>query len=170
MVILIVDDSRIIRRIEREVLSGMSGVRTVEAEDGLAAVHQLQALDFQVDLILVDWMMPRMDGLTFVRHMKSHENLSCFIPSSYIHLAIPNLVMLRRTQIFLVVESNRKCQIFGIISNNINRPCCYISPGNGALEIYQWLSQFHRFPQSNIFVMIWISASIHIEEKSVIRQ
>ena len=75
MKVLIVDDSRAMRRLHREVLSELVEVDVVEAEDGVHAVYELQSIDFQVDLILVDWMMPRMDGLTLVRLLKSTENL-----------------------------------------------------------------------------------------------
>ena len=76
MDVLIVDDSRAMRRIERQVLSRLGGLEVHEAEDGVSAIYQLKALDFQVDLILVDWMMPRMDGITFVKMMKTSPNLS----------------------------------------------------------------------------------------------
>lgn len=75
MNVLIVDDSRAMRRLHREVLSEVVDVDVVEAEDGVQAIYELEARDFQVDLILVDWMMPRMDGLTLVRLLKSNENL-----------------------------------------------------------------------------------------------
>jgi two-component system chemotaxis response regulator CheY len=75
MKVLIVDDSRAMRRLHREVLSELVEVDVAEAEDGVHAVYELQSVDFQVDLILVDWMMPRMDGLTLVRLLKSTENL-----------------------------------------------------------------------------------------------
>ena len=75
MKVLIVDDSRAMRRLHRQVLAELIDVDIVEAEDGVQAVYELQAQNFQVDLILVDWMMPRMDGLTLVKHLKSTTNL-----------------------------------------------------------------------------------------------
>ena len=75
MNVLIVDDSRTMRRLHREVLSELTEVDVAEAEDGVQAIYELQSRDFQVDLILVDWMMPRMDGLTLVKLLKSNENL-----------------------------------------------------------------------------------------------
>jgi CheY-like chemotaxis protein len=75
MLVLIVDDSRLIRRLERDVLAQFPGVETVEAADGVAALRELAARGFQVDLILLDWKMPRMDGLTLAKHLKGHENL-----------------------------------------------------------------------------------------------
>ena len=74
--ILIVDDSRAMRRIQRNVVSELGEVEILEAEDGLAAIHQLKAHDFHIDLILLDWMMPRMDGLTLVKLLKGNGNLN----------------------------------------------------------------------------------------------
>ncbi|MHC4662729.1 MAG: response regulator [Planctomycetota bacterium] len=73
--VLIVDDSRAMRRIQREVVSELGELDVLEAEDGVSAIYQLRNADFNVDLILLDWMMPRMDGLTLVRRLKSHEFL-----------------------------------------------------------------------------------------------
>ncbi len=76
MKVLIVDDSRAMRRLHREVLSCLGDVDVIEAEDGVKAILALDENGFDVDLILVDWMMPNMDGLTLVQHLKSTENLS----------------------------------------------------------------------------------------------
>jgi two-component system chemotaxis response regulator CheY len=75
MRVLVIDDSRAMRRLERDVLSELPGVSVVEAGDGLEGIHRLRDEAFQLDLILVDWTMPRMDGLTFVRHLKATPNL-----------------------------------------------------------------------------------------------
>lgn len=73
--VLIVDDSRAMRRIQRNVISQLGDVDIIEADDGLNAIYQLRDHGFNVDLILLDWMMPRMDGLSFARRMKKNENL-----------------------------------------------------------------------------------------------
>jgi two-component system chemotaxis response regulator CheY len=75
IVILIIDDSRLMRQLQRGILSTLGPVELVEADSGLAAIQELQARNFQVDLILVDWVMPVMDGITFVQHIKSNPNL-----------------------------------------------------------------------------------------------
>lgn len=74
--ILIVDDSRAMRRIERNVVSHLGEVDVVEAEDGVSALYQLRDRKFQVDLILLDWMMPRMNGLSLAKRLKANANLS----------------------------------------------------------------------------------------------
>lgn len=75
LVVLIVDDSRAMRRIQREVLSRLGSLEILEAEDGVSAVHRMAEREFRVDLVLVDWMMPRMNGLQLVRLLKSNPNL-----------------------------------------------------------------------------------------------
>ena len=76
MVVLVVDDSRAMRRIQRDIIRSLGEVEVLEAEDGVHAVHVLAEQRFAVDLILVDWMMPRMDGLELVKRMRANANLA----------------------------------------------------------------------------------------------
>jgi serine phosphatase RsbU (regulator of sigma subunit) len=64
-VILVVDDSRLNRELLMASLSLRSGYRFLEAENGLQAVEQLMA-NPGVDLILLDLMMPEMNGFDFL--------------------------------------------------------------------------------------------------------
>lgn len=65
---LIVDDSRAARMfISRAVRS--LGLETVEAEDGAAALDVISE-NGAIDVMLVDWNMPRMDGLQFVKRVR----------------------------------------------------------------------------------------------------
>jgi two-component system chemotaxis response regulator CheY len=66
---LIVDDSRPIRRIEGEILKEL-GFETAEACNGRLALEQLQEYPLP-DVILVDWNMPEMDGLEFIRAVRN---------------------------------------------------------------------------------------------------
>lgn len=72
MRILIVDDQYINRYLLEKLLSG-SGYTVISAEDGL------QALDIvnheQVDLIISDILLPRMDGFQFCKEIKSNPDL-----------------------------------------------------------------------------------------------
>jgi two-component system chemotaxis response regulator CheY len=61
---LIIDDSRTIRIIIRKILTEL-GLEVVEAGNGLEGLNLLQRTP-DVDLILVDWNMPEMNGLDFV--------------------------------------------------------------------------------------------------------
>jgi CheY-like chemotaxis protein len=62
-VVLVVDDDRDIRETLREVLTD-AGYEVVAAENGRAALEQLRA-GCRPALILLDLMMPVMDGLAF---------------------------------------------------------------------------------------------------------
>ncbi len=65
--VLVVDDEEDYRIITRDMLrAGGYEVRlAVDGEDGLAALK-----DFQPDVVLVDWMMPKMDGEGFCRKLR----------------------------------------------------------------------------------------------------
>ena len=65
--VLVVDDEEDYRIITRDMLrAGGYEVRlAVDGEDGLAALK-----DFHPDVVLVDWMMPKMDGEGFCRKLR----------------------------------------------------------------------------------------------------
>lgn len=64
---LIVDDSRVIRKVARRILEDMS-FQIEEAADGLEA---LQACRRKMpDAILLDWTMPVMSGIDFLRQLR----------------------------------------------------------------------------------------------------
>ena len=68
MKILLVDDSRTIRDIQKNVLKQLNYDDVEEAEDGVQALARFNE---QVpDLMLVDWNMPNMDGITLVRKIR----------------------------------------------------------------------------------------------------
>lgn len=76
MRILLVDDSRAMRRMERGVIEELGFTDIFEAENGNDAIQKLALHKFQVDLILCDWNMPVMDGISFAHQMKSRPNLA----------------------------------------------------------------------------------------------
>ncbi|MBL8764478.1 MAG: response regulator [Phycisphaerae bacterium] len=65
MRILLVDDSKTMRNIQKSVLAQLGYTAVQEACDGQDALAK--APGFRPDLLLVDWNMPRMDGLAFVK-------------------------------------------------------------------------------------------------------
>jgi two-component system chemotaxis response regulator CheY len=69
MKILLVDDSKTMRNIQKGILSQMGYSEVEEACDGLDALSKVGG--FKPDLLLVDWNMPNMDGLTFVKEFRS---------------------------------------------------------------------------------------------------
>jgi two-component system chemotaxis response regulator CheY len=66
----VVDDSRVIRRMASDILKGL-GLRTAEAEHGLAAVEFCRKT--VPDLVLLDWNMPEMDGISCLRAMRAMD-------------------------------------------------------------------------------------------------
>lgn len=66
---LIVDDSRAMRTVLGQILSELE-FEVVDACDGVEAVERL-ATSGAIDLALVDWHMPRMDGLELVRRLRA---------------------------------------------------------------------------------------------------
>jgi two-component system chemotaxis response regulator CheY len=72
--ILLVDDSRTMRRIQRNALAPLGPIEFVEAGDGAEAMVRLAAEGpGAFDLALVDWNMPHMDGLTLLRRARAAD-------------------------------------------------------------------------------------------------
>ena len=66
MKILVVDDSVTMRRIISKHLKSAGYDDILEAGDGADAMSKLSG----VDLVLLDWNMPVMDGLSFVKEVR----------------------------------------------------------------------------------------------------
>src|SRR5262249_8381125 len=64
---LIVDDSRVVRMVARKILEGLD-FQVSEAEDGKAALGA--CLQSMPDAILIDWKMPVMNGIDFLRALR----------------------------------------------------------------------------------------------------
>lgn len=75
MKFLVVDDSSTMRRIISNTLKKIGYSDIVEAEDGKVALQKLDS--FSIDLIITDWNMPNMDGLTLVKKARAgdHKNI-----------------------------------------------------------------------------------------------
>ncbi|MBI1347733.1 response regulator [bacterium] len=71
--ILLVDDSRAVRLATRRML-GQSNCSILEAEDGSEALTVLKSHP-EIDAILLDWNMPIMDGITFLKTVRSDGHL-----------------------------------------------------------------------------------------------
>ena len=67
---LIVDDSRIIRKVARRIVEGL-GFEVDEAADGAEALAWCTSA--LPDVVLLDWNMPVMDGLTFLKRLRAME-------------------------------------------------------------------------------------------------
>jgi two-component system chemotaxis response regulator CheY len=71
---LVVDDSRVVRKVARRILEA-NGFAVTEAADGQQALNSCRAS--LPDCVLLDWNMPVMDGLTFLKSLRAefgHDN------------------------------------------------------------------------------------------------
>ncbi|WP_232681553.1 response regulator [Nocardioides sp. R-C-SC26] len=66
---LIIDDSRTMRTILRRIVTEL-GYEVTEAGNGQEALDALET-GIDVDLCLIDWNMPLMDGYTFVTRVRA---------------------------------------------------------------------------------------------------
>jgi two-component system chemotaxis response regulator CheY len=70
--ILTVDDSSTMRRIIKNTLNRIGYTDVVEAEHGVDALAKMAGVEF----VLTDWNMPEMDGLTFVKALRSNPQFN----------------------------------------------------------------------------------------------
>ncbi len=70
---LVVDDSRAMRAILARRMTGL-GFEVSQAGDGVQALSVLDT-GVRPDVILVDWNMPVMDGLTFIKTVRGRDDL-----------------------------------------------------------------------------------------------
>ncbi len=71
--ILVVDDSEMNRTLLEEMLQGQHKI--LQAENGQEALHILRQQDYRVDLILLDLVMPVMNGIDFLKSKNEDEKL-----------------------------------------------------------------------------------------------
>ncbi|HYG48675.1 MAG TPA: response regulator, partial [Allosphingosinicella sp.] len=64
---LVVDDSKVIRKVARHILETLD-FSVEEAEDGREALDRCEAR--MPDVVLLDWNMPVMSGMEFLRHLR----------------------------------------------------------------------------------------------------
>lgn len=71
MKILLVDDSLTIRNIQKCTLKTLGYEDVSEASDGVEALRMMA--ESKPDLLLVDWKMPNMDGITLIRKVRETD-------------------------------------------------------------------------------------------------
>jgi len=69
--ILVVDDSKVAAMTQQVILRSLRGCEVITAEDGIKGVER--AVAEQPDLILMDIVMPRMNGFEACRLIRGHE-------------------------------------------------------------------------------------------------
>ncbi len=79
MKILIVDDEKLIRDVIKEYAEN-EGYKITEAENGEDALNKVK--NENIDLIVLDVMMPKMDGLTFLKTLRKETNIPVIILSA----------------------------------------------------------------------------------------
>jgi len=72
MKFLVVDDSSTMRRIIKNTLSRLGHTDILEGADGVEGWRQLQENE-NIDIIITDWNMPEMNGLEFVKLIRSND-------------------------------------------------------------------------------------------------
>ena len=72
MRVLVVDDEKLIRDVIKEYLL-LENIEVDEAENGLQAVDKVKHSDY--DIIIMDIMMPKMDGYTACREIKKIKDI-----------------------------------------------------------------------------------------------
>jgi two-component system chemotaxis response regulator CheY len=72
---LIIDDSGVMRKMVMKSLNEakLAEFEFVEAEDGQVALDTLKA--DEIDIAFVDWNMPNMTGIEFVKEVRKHERM-----------------------------------------------------------------------------------------------
>ena len=69
-VLIVDDDPKLLKMLQRTLV--YENINVVTATNGAEALPIVQ--NIQPDLIILDWMMPIMDGLTFIQHLRDQEN------------------------------------------------------------------------------------------------
>ena len=135
--ILIVDDSEMNREMLKAILG--EGYKYTEAEDGAQALRMLRQ-DMNIDLMLLDINMPKVDGFTVLEYMNQfrwideipvvmisaaddHESIErCYGlgVSDYIRRPFDSFIVQRRVKNTLTLYANQK-RLMGMVSDQIYR-------------------------------------------------
>ncbi|MEE2972069.1 MAG: response regulator [Planctomycetota bacterium] len=91
MRVMLVDDSRTMRTVERDILKSLGLEEIEEACDVHDALSKITA--FQPDLMLVDWDLPELDGLELVRRVRERGE------------SIPIILITERTERSRILEA-----------------------------------------------------------------
>jgi two-component system chemotaxis response regulator CheB len=79
--VLVIDDSAVVRRTVHTLLAGREGWTVTAASDGVMALDRIR--EKEPDVILLDLEMPRLDGLTFLKHLMATHPIPVVVCSSF---------------------------------------------------------------------------------------
>ena len=99
MKMLLVDDSRTMRTIQKKVLAALGEVEFVEANDGVEAMALIGSTPGGFGMMLIDWNMPNMDGLTLVTQIRTND---------------------RKTPILMVTTESEKSRVIEALKAGVN--------------------------------------------------
>jgi len=81
--ILVADDEEPMRRLAREILEAY-GYRVLLAEDGVEAVEIIRGQNGEIDLVILDMVMPKMGGReTYLRMKETHPLIKVLLSTGY---------------------------------------------------------------------------------------
>lgn len=72
MRIMLVDDSKVMRQIQRRTLEKLGFADIIEAGDGVEALRNMQQSP-KPDVVILDWNMPRLDGLGTLQKIRESD-------------------------------------------------------------------------------------------------
>ncbi len=70
MILLTVEDSAIVRKIIRRTGEALD-MEVLEAENGLQGYDMISACEGNIDVVLMDWNMPGMNGIELLKKLKA---------------------------------------------------------------------------------------------------
>lgn len=76
MAVLIVDDSATMRRIVKKIVADIGFDSFLEAGDGEEALEVVEKNGSEIELVLLDWNMPKKNGLDFLREFRQISHLN----------------------------------------------------------------------------------------------
>ena len=166
--ILVVEDNEINRAMLSEILS--SEYQVLEAENGAVALDVLKEYGEGISLILLDIIMPVMDGYTFLAHVKADQAYSS-IPvivttqsdgesdevAALSHGAADFVAKPYRPQII----QHRVASIINLRTAGQNRKTYYIKQNQGNQIIREKQNYFHRTPAGIFLYILFPRAGLH---------
>lgn len=101
--VMLVEDDQDIQFIAKMILQKLGGYQVAVCSSGKQALQEIPV--FQPQLVLLDMMMPEMDGLTVLRHMRENPEFA----------ALPVVFMTAKAQTH-EIEDYKRQGVLGVIT------------------------------------------------------